>query len=356
MPTQSPVKITILWSALASYTYDLFAELARRGVRIQLVYFGVQEKDAPYQHFDLRCFEQVHVIQPGDDVTKRCEQWSPAVCLMVSWNYSNYRKTCRRLRNHLQTYVVSATDNQWLGTIRQWGGTLIAPWLLKPVIDAMIVPGDRQAGFMRRLGFARILTGWYAANDKRFNSESPVTSRRKAFLFVGRLVAEKGVTILLQAYRTYRERARDPWGLHIVGAGPLANVFESQPGITYRGFIQPENLPALLNEYRCLILPSLFEPWGVVVQEAALCGLVVITSPECGAGSYFVRHGLNGYICDATETEICAHLGQLEHMSDENWAAWSENSLRLGRSWVMMDLADLFVDEFIRQAHVPELQ
>jgi glycosyltransferase involved in cell wall biosynthesis len=114
------------------------------------------------------------------------------------------------------------------------------------------------------------------------------------------------------------------------------------------GFVQVQELPSFFNRYRCLILPSVFEPWGVVVHESVSCGLAVITSVACGAGAVFVRHGYNGFISAATPDQLCHYMLRLEALTASNWEEFSARSVRLGQSWTLKDLTDLFVDEFIQ--------
>jgi len=76
----------------------------------------------------------------------------------------------------------------------------------------------------------------------------------------------------------------------------LREAIEREPGVECVGFIQPEDLPGVFGQATALILPSRFEPHGVIVQEAAATGLAIICSDAVGAGDLFVRSGLNGMI------------------------------------------------------------
>ncbi|MDA7932124.1 glycosyltransferase family 4 protein, partial [Akkermansiaceae bacterium] len=60
------------------------------------------------------------------------------------------------------------------------------------------------------------------------------------------------------------------------------------------GFVQPDALPGLMSEASAFVLPSRFEPWGVVVQEAAASSLPLICSDACGAGVHLLRDRWNG--------------------------------------------------------------
>jgi glycosyltransferase involved in cell wall biosynthesis len=337
--------MSILWSSLASYTHGFFEALASRGVEIQLIYLPGIREEAPYAEFDLSKFREVHVAGPGLDLEALVEAWAPELCLMVSWNHPGYRRLCRRLRKQ-GVYVVCATDNQWRGTLRQRLGVLAAPLFLRPAVDAMLVPGDRQANFMRRLGFKRILSGWYAIDRRRFPADGPVRLREQAFLFVGRLVREKGLAQLLEGYEQYRKCSDAPWPLKIAGVGPEASFLRGRAGVEPLGFLQTASLSELLRRHRCLFLPSHFEPWGVIVNEAASCGLAIVASRECGSAATFVRHGHNGFIVDVNAQEICASMRRLESLSEESWARFARNSQRLADGWTMDDLVELFIAEF----------
>ena len=65
-------------------------------------------------------------------------------------------------------------------------------------------------------------------------------------------------------------------------------------GVEMLGFVQPDDLPAVLERAGCLVLPSRFEPWGVVVHEAAAAGLPIVCTPVCGAATRLVLDGYNG--------------------------------------------------------------
>src|SRR5690606_12298285 len=90
----------------------------------------------------------------------------------------------------------------------------------------------------------------------------------RRFLFVGRLVPDKGVDVLAAAYRAYRAAAEDPWPLLVRGVGPRADELAGLEGVEMLGFVQPPDLPAVFERAGCLVLPSRHEPWAGVVHAA----------------------------------------------------------------------------------------
>ena len=68
-------------------------------------------------------------------------------------------------------------------------------------------------------------------------------------------------------------------------------------------FMQPDNLIKEIIECGCFILPSNYEPWGVVVHEAATAGMPLILSDAVGARASFLVNGMNGYKFKSNSTE-----------------------------------------------------
>ena len=188
-------------------------------------------------------------------------------------------------------YVISAMDNQWRGAFRQYIGILSSKFFLKPSIDTFFVSGDRQAYFAHKLGYKDVVYGYAVAETNRFSCDIPIWQRQKNFLFIGRLIQIKGIMELAKAYLDYRKQIMEPWGLKVAGIGPLRELLTGMPGVDLLGFVQPANLPALMQEARCFILPCLREPWGVVLHEATAASLPVIATYPCGAITMFAcRH------------------------------------------------------------------
>jgi glycosyltransferase involved in cell wall biosynthesis len=122
----------------------------------------------------------------------------------------------------------------------------------------------------------------------------------KYFLFVGRLVREKGVFDLLLAYASLDPQLRAGNALVFAGEGSERQRLEEQarlivPGqVCFPGFVHRDQLAAYYGLARMLILPSHTEPWGLVVNEAMACGLPVIVSSAAGCAADLVRDSWNG--------------------------------------------------------------
>jgi glycosyltransferase involved in cell wall biosynthesis len=130
-------------------------------------------------------------------------------------------------------------------------------------------------------------------------------------LFVGRLEREKGVQVLLDAWR--RADLGDGAALVLAGEGPLrAQVENAGPGIEALGFVPRDHLPSLYAAADVLVLPSIrtetfLEPWGLVVNEAMHQGTPAIVSDAVGAtAGGLVQDGRNGLVAPQGDIEALA--------------------------------------------------
>ena len=338
------MNITILWSSLADYSVELFRELAEQEkCRLQIFYQSVDKK-APYDGFDLSFAE---MSTNCSNITykyleEQVSRFTPRIILMSSWRYPLYMKLTKYMRKK-GIYVISAMDNQWYGTPKQLLGVLTSKYFLKPSIDTFLVSGDRQAHFAKKLGYKEVMYGLYAADTKKYKNEKYITDRPKKFLFVGRLAAEKGIQSLIDAYLIYRNELDEPWDLEIIGTGPFENKLMNYPGVNYLGFVQPKDLNKFYNNARCFVLPSLREPWGVVIQEAASAGLPIIASYECGAITRFVFEGVNGIIINTNTESIKNAFIKMSCAKDEQLIEMSNNSVILAQLWSPSKLAKYLI-------------
>ena len=88
--------------------------------------------------------------------------------------------------------------------------------------------------------------------------------------------------------------------LNIIGYGPQGEYLKSiaNKNVIFHGSINNEELPKLFSDNEVLILPSISEPWGLVVEEAFNNGLPVIVSNRVGCAKEIVKHKENGLIFD----------------------------------------------------------
>lgn len=125
--------------------------------------------------------------------------------------------------------------------------------------------------------------------DDRVFRLVPGAARDKTLVFVGRLVSDKGLDVLLQALKHLQRENLRP-DLTIIGSGPeeqtlrrLATDLGLDRQVIFAGKQSGDELARLLNQHRILVVPSRWpEPFGVVALEGIACGCVVVGSSGGG--------------------------------------------------------------------------
>lgn len=130
-----------------------------------------------------------------------------------------------------------------------------------------------------------------AYNEKLFR-QLPGRAKTKDFVFLGRLVSDKGVDLAIQAFHLLRTQSSEMVSstLTIIGDGPerhalqtLACDLKVAAQVHFIGSLQGERLVSQLNEHRFLLVPSVWEePFGMVVLEGMACGCIPIVADGGG--------------------------------------------------------------------------
>jgi glycosyltransferase involved in cell wall biosynthesis len=181
--------------------------------------------------------------------------------------------------------------------------------------------GTTSANYLTQLGVpqSRILTRHAAIVDNDIllaQYQKAFTERNKQknnlilkpfnFIFVGRLIPPKNLRLLIEAFANI-QTANPDWGLMLLGNGeqkPELVTFCEQKQLDSVVFIDPKpwyEVPQYLALADVLVLPSTSEPWGLVVNEAMVCGLPVLVSDKCGCATDLVQN--NGQVFDSTSLE-----------------------------------------------------
>ncbi len=170
------------------------------------------------------------------------------------------------------------------------------------------------------------------------SGESSRPSSSKTFLFLGRLSPEKGVGILLEAWKIAGLRGSR---LRIVGDGPERDALQKQAKafelrteeVEFTGLIGRDQIGEQISGSRCLILPSIwYEGFPVTILEAASMGRPCIVS-AIGALPELVREGVTGLTFPAGDanalSKVIRGLADDDDLVDRLGAAARENYMQL---------------------------
>lgn len=235
--------------------------------------------------------------------------------------------------------------------------------------DAFFCFGTTSVEYLKRLGVPeRKITVRNAAviDDRRIREEflrAGGTARKHspAFIFVGRLAEEKNLKLLLEAYGRAKSRVRSPWGLIFVGDGPMKTEIagyvekEKAEGVTLAGGVSWLEVPEWLSLADVLVLPSYSEPWGLVVNEALVCGLPVIVSEKCGCASDLVEEGKNGYLFDPYNAdELAAHMVRFMEMAPDQLQLYGAHGQAIVSKFAADKVAAEMVNTYVSLSGMPE--
>lgn len=126
------------------------------------------------------------------------------------------------------------------------------------------------------------------------SKSQPLENYKNKFLYIGRLSEVKNLAFLIKVFNKLPE-----YSLTIIGEGPEKTKLESlsKPNINFVGSVENKELSQYFTQNNFLILPSLSETWGLVVEESFYNGMPVIVSNNCGSVD-LVNNEFNGYIFD----------------------------------------------------------
>ncbi len=196
--------------------------------------------------------------------------------------------------------------------------------------DAVVTYGPHVSAYVRARGARNVHVAVQSVDNDFWRSralERPSDPRWPAraevrFLFVGRPVADKGLPVLVSAWRI--ARIASPTSALVLAGVDEHPALDSDPGeasdapIARLGPLEPERLRDVYAACDVLVVPSIQtrtfrEPWGLVVNEAMNQGLAVIASDSVGAAAGgLVRDGVNGVVVPADDPiALASAIGRL---------------------------------------------
>jgi glycosyltransferase involved in cell wall biosynthesis len=373
-PQPSRMRIAVIVNMVAPYTKPLFARLAEHDACDVLVVSETpMERDKRWHPETELPFEHVLLDSWTVDLA-----WL-AVGSGFKRRYDAYLYVPKRplapLRRFAPDVVVAAGSGIWASpaniaalAARRWGDWAFVPWwgsfsreqptlprrLAEPWVrtfmrsaDAWLAYGTRQARDLVGLGAdpARTVIAPISAvvPDGSGDRQRTHAGGQTRYLFVGRLIETKGLEVLLDAFR--RVEGGELW---IAGDGPLREAMESaaarDPRIRLLGYVDSAALADVYGQVDVLVLPSLFEAWGLVVHEALAHGVPVIASDQVGAADDLIEPGANGYVVRAGAAEELAEaMGAVARWKPVQWKRAAKRSEERIAACTVERAADGFV-------------
>ena len=228
---------------------------------------------------------------------------------------------------------------------------------LRHLCDGFLAIGNLNREYYRSYGISadKIFDVPYAVDNDFFASRARVAARshskfraaleltddRPVILNVARMTARKRARDLLEAYAKLSPNGRIEPNAYLifVGDGERRMELETRAAelgwnsIRFAGAINQTKLPAYYDLCDIFVLPSIREPWGLVVNEAMSAGCAVVVSDEVGCNPDLVRQGQNGYTYRAGDINQLAARLKLLIADPARCRAMAERGREIIRGW-----------------------
>lgn len=194
---------------------------------------------------------------------------------------------------------------------------------------------------------------WWLAQANAINREDArkqlgFQPNEKIILFCAKLQPWKRPMNLLQAFASASiPNAR----LVFAGDGAQRPELEKEAAtrnianrVQFLGFVNQSQLPRLYKSADLMVIPSRYEPFGLVVNESMLCGCPVIASDRVGAVRDLITHGETGYVYPCDDTNGLAKLLQRVLSDPAQLQSVRQNALQRIQTWTPQASADALVD------------
>lgn len=327
-------------------TRFLASFMAKRGHEVKVVCGGY--KDLPTSEW-IDGFEVVR-IDTGRKRKDRCSQlemvkfiiksygplkglvkdWQPAL-LHVFFGYPTGPLGWLINKNLGVPYIISLLGGDVPGIVPKEVGLhhkVLAPFTREMWGKACAVVGNSYGlskiaqNFLPKIEVTTIPNG---VDIEKFKPNPNNSDNLIKLLFIGRLVNQKGLNVLLKAYHNVIEGGYKNTRLIIIGDGPLMDEYKqfSQDNklsdfVEFKGWVDFEELEHLYNSSDVFVLPSLFEGMPSVVLQAMACGLPIISSRVQGSED-LIKPGVNGYLVE---------IGSVDDITDKMIRVITDGGMR----------------------------
>lgn len=175
----------------------------------------------------------------------------------------------------------------WAGVARRLKARLCyRPYVRR--LGAVFAMGNLGIDFYRRLGFRdEQLYPYFYQESVPCPPPRPPSRGGVRMLYAGQLNERKGVDVLLEACRLIDAPG---WTLDIFGDGPFREKLKLEVRrsglegqVSFRGIAPSATLLSEMPNYDLAVVPSRFDGWGMLVNEALQCGLAVLATDKVGA-------------------------------------------------------------------------
>jgi len=316
-------KVAIIHNIIAPYKSLLFNELGTICPDLRVLYMAETESDRdwairkdfldfPYDILFKGSLDDVSQVRVALRTWRWLNEFGPDVVIIGGYNYFACWAGFFWAKVNRKKVIL------WFDSTEEAKPRIVLKEMIKSLLlkrcDGANAYSQKGKAYLMKLGMeeGRIFVNgnatdnpFYFDQTKRLKKDRDLLSKKfgvapKNFLYVGRFSPEKNILFLLKVYQKLKTQ-KSNWGLILVGNGPQKNRINDYineyniKDVYMPGFKQKEEVPEYLAVSDVLVLPSISETWGLVVNEAMAAGLPVLVSKRCGCYPDIVKDNFNGF-------------------------------------------------------------
>lgn len=248
--------------------------------------------------------------------------------------------------------VIATYHTHYLSYLQYHGASLLSPLVKKYMryfynqCDAVLVPSASLQEELTELGIRHVQVLPHGVDFTVFNKDYYTSFLKEKedyktiLLYVGRLVWEKNLQVLVEAINKLSEKRSD-FVLWMAGTGSAEETLKAQlKNSTFFGFCEGKKLSQLYATAELFIFPSSTETFGNVTLEAMASNTCCIVANARGSAD-LVRDGQNGLLFDPENPQELA--SRIESMLDDETRRkeLSKEALITSQSYRWKDILDL---------------
>ncbi len=288
-------------------------------------------------------------VQFSLGVSRKLDRLSPDVIITKSWSPFIFEPLAwKRLRR--RRFVMWSESTRVSGLTRGPLSQAVRRLILRQV-DAFVSIGSQATHYLADLGIdpATVITSCLPAGlaDRAIMRESwdRRGPNRPAFLFVGRLIPRKRPCELIDAFGALLRKIPEAT-LTIVGDGPLRHTIGDAVSaygdrIVMRGWVEGDALRHVYQQSDILVVPSMREVWGLVVNEALAHGLYIVASDQVGSAFDLVDEASGAVIPAGDQAALLAAMEHAAEAVPHDRKARSRRAARVSSCSVTAFASDL---------------
>lgn len=179
--------------------------------------------------------------------------------------------------------------------------------------DAIIAAGTKSSSYYAKYN-KNVVNLPHAIDDTKFKPYNLSTARKGIIrvLFVGQLIPRKNIEFLSSLIPVFEKNNIQ---LDVVGSGEQYHLLLEPKVVVHHNNLMQHELVQIYNQCDCLVLPSLYDSWGLVVNEALSCGLPCIVSDNAGV-SDIIKDGQNGYVIDTSSVKPASFVELVKNCTE----------------------------------------